>query len=165
MWCKCDAGEQNHWDFTNPQNLNRWDVVFILLRFPTLLLPFLSLLCIYLLPFPFPPQTQFLPSSTKMGTIETDRTVTGFAAKDPSGILSPYTYTLRSSSSSSIPLSLFQSSLNQSSYFSPFLPFLAETPAPKMFSSKSFAVESATLIFTKSRMNLACPITPWFLGN
>lgn len=30
-----------------------------------------------------------------MGSIETDRTVTGFAAKDPSGILSPYTYTLR----------------------------------------------------------------------
>ncbi|XP_038877792.1 cinnamyl alcohol dehydrogenase 1-like [Benincasa hispida] len=30
-----------------------------------------------------------------MGSIEADRTVTGFAAKDPSGILSPYTYTLR----------------------------------------------------------------------
>ncbi|KAG7014961.1 Cinnamyl alcohol dehydrogenase 1 [Cucurbita argyrosperma subsp. argyrosperma] len=30
-----------------------------------------------------------------MGSIESDRTVTGLAAKDPSGILSPYTYTLR----------------------------------------------------------------------
>ncbi|XP_022149299.1 cinnamyl alcohol dehydrogenase 1-like [Momordica charantia] len=30
-----------------------------------------------------------------MGSVEGDRTVTGFAAKDPSGILSPYTYTLR----------------------------------------------------------------------
>jgi cinnamyl-alcohol dehydrogenase len=30
-----------------------------------------------------------------MGSIEAERTVTGWAAKDPSGILSPYTYTLR----------------------------------------------------------------------
>ena len=30
-----------------------------------------------------------------MGGIEAERTVTGWAAKDPSGILSPYSYTLR----------------------------------------------------------------------
>ncbi|KAG2704603.1 hypothetical protein I3843_05G011300 [Carya illinoinensis] len=30
-----------------------------------------------------------------MGSLETERTTTGWAARDPSGILSPYTYTLR----------------------------------------------------------------------
>nr|WVG89632.1 cinnamoyl alcohol dehydrogenase [Zanthoxylum armatum] len=30
-----------------------------------------------------------------MGSLDTERTVTGWAARDPSGILSPYTYTLR----------------------------------------------------------------------
>jgi hypothetical protein len=31
----------------------------------------------------------------KMGSLETERKTTGWAARDPSGVLSPYTYTLR----------------------------------------------------------------------
>jgi len=32
-----------------------------------------------------------------MGSLEEERTTVGWAARDPSGILSPYTYNLRSS--------------------------------------------------------------------
>lgn len=31
----------------------------------------------------------------KMGSLEAERKVTGWAARDPSGVLSPYTYNLR----------------------------------------------------------------------
>jgi cinnamyl-alcohol dehydrogenase len=30
-----------------------------------------------------------------MGSLEAERKTTGWAARDPSGVLSPYTYTLR----------------------------------------------------------------------
>ncbi|KAL4280523.1 hypothetical protein GQ457_03G003320 [Hibiscus cannabinus] len=38
---------------------------------------------------------QFFDQRPKMGSLETERKTTGWAARDPSGILSPYTYSLR----------------------------------------------------------------------
>ena len=42
-----------------------------------------------------PPNSLCFSVSDKMGSLETERTVKGWAARDSSGVLSPYTYTLR----------------------------------------------------------------------
>ena len=127
---ECDVGDQNHSDFTNPVShvsLHRCAVFFI----EQSLILYLSAS----IPFPFhqASSSSIVLSVEAMGSIESDRTVTGLAAKDPSGVLSPYTYTLRSSS----VLALFFFHLRIiSSYFSGFDFFLAETPARMMFSLK-----------------------------
>lgn len=106
-----------------------------------------------------------------MGSLDVERKTRGLAATDPSGILSPYTYTLRSASNSN----LTNYSLCDL-FFSPLMTdliwlfcigtgSLTGVQALKMYLSKWFAVGFAILIFIKSKIILACPIIPWFQGT
>lgn len=137
MRCRLAEPQELH----QPQSLNHFPLLRCLLP-SFLLLPLSFFLTLYLFIFllPFSTITQSSSSSyssstttaTTMGSIESERTVTGFAAKDPSGILSPYTYTLRSSSFFLSPSSPSSSlSLLSLSFFFVFL--LQKHRSPRCF--------------------------------
>lgn len=110
-----------------------------------------------------------------MGGLEVEKTTIGWAARDPSGLLSPYTYTLRYVTLVLSIIVVFASpqlhsynnySTNFKMSYEPcfFFKSCPETQDLKMWKSKFCIVGSATLIFTKLKMILACPTTLWFLG-
>lgn len=102
-----------------------------------------------------------------MGSLEVERKTIGWAARDPSGVLSPYTYTLRF-----LENIYLIHSINTLYIYFMFLTFtfwyvlneLIEILAQKIYLSRLRVVGFAILIFTRSRMILELLVIPWFQG-